>query len=584
MNAPSGIVTDNALNADVGETTSITGGVIASRSGDLTLETERLETADIDLHRKGRQVSGSVGVSVGSNPEGKSKPGITVEGAYSNSETEGVARATIGEGEIIVRDGDGDGIKAADLEAEADAAEAEGDTARAEALRTEADREAAEDKTTTETQLANINRDPDAVVVVTSRKEEGFELYLSDTSLEKAVEGIEVTGKALGEAFRALGEELAASGALTPSELDTAKTVAKAIDEGDLDLRALVTCSGRRGFNLWDLVVSSAHAATGCVLFDENGREIAELTPREREACVQMLSRLLEEYARDYLVGERGDTELPASITKTAETLREMASDEVLVAGAQSLGMSVSLIRDVSMRLALGEEKYAEYKEALKPLADAGELSSEAVARTVERFAKEQGLSNQEVKDLKLVAAVTTAAIVTALGAKRVLINGNRAPYTADVAFATIDEFRKHKGGLIELGDSIPLKGDRKGTVAFVDLDGKPVFGVNSSVLVRDTDKELGRSWADTLGVKYGQGTGQYLTHGEAHSLMRAYEKSRGSMPSTVNMFVDRYSCSFCRDPKALPDLAQRMGIENLNLTFKDGSTAVINSGRFISK
>lgn len=183
MNAPSGIVTDNALNADVGETTSITGGVIASRSGDLTLETERLETADIDLHRKGRQVSGSVGVSIGSNPEGKSKPGITVEGAYSNSETEGVARATIGEGEIIVRDGDGDGIKAADLEAEADAAEAEGDTARAEALRAQADREAAEDTTATETQLSNLNRDPDAVVEVTSQRQEGFELYVSDTAV-----------------------------------------------------------------------------------------------------------------------------------------------------------------------------------------------------------------------------------------------------------------------------------------------------------------------------------------------------------------------------------------------------------------
>ncbi|GAB2204980.1 hypothetical protein ROS1_17960 [Roseibium sp. ROS1] len=183
VNAPSGIVTDNALNADVGETTSITGGVIASRSGDLTLETERLETADIDLHRKGRQVSGSVGVSIGSNPEGKSKPGITVEGAYSNSETEGVARATIGEGEITVRDGDGDGIKAADLEAEADAADAEGDTGRAEALRAQADREAAEDTTATETQLSNLNRDPDAVVEVTSQKQEGFELYVSDTAV-----------------------------------------------------------------------------------------------------------------------------------------------------------------------------------------------------------------------------------------------------------------------------------------------------------------------------------------------------------------------------------------------------------------
>ncbi|ASP35467.1 hypothetical protein [Labrenzia sp. VG12] len=62
----------------------------------------------------------------------------------------------------------------------------------------------------------------------------------------------------------------------------------------------------------------------------------AELTQREREACVQMLSSLLEEYTRDYLVGERGDTELHASIAKTAEALRKTASDKVLVAGVQS--------------------------------------------------------------------------------------------------------------------------------------------------------------------------------------------------------------------------------------------------------
>ena len=224
VDAPSGIVTENGLDVRVGETTSLTGGVLASRSGDMTLETDRLETEDIDLHRKGRQLSGSVGVNVGRQSKGqRSNPGFTVEGAYSNSETKGVARATIGEGTVIVHDGDGDGVGAADLEAMADEAEADGDTARAEALREEAELEAAEDNTTTETRLANINRDPDAVVVVTSQKDEGFEFYLSDTSLEKAVDGIEVAGKALGEAFRALGEELAEAGALTASELDTAK-------------------------------------------------------------------------------------------------------------------------------------------------------------------------------------------------------------------------------------------------------------------------------------------------------------------------------------------------------------------------
>ncbi|MEE4010412.1 hypothetical protein V1T76_00005 [Roseibium sp. FZY0029] len=273
VNAPSGIVTDNALNADVGQTTSITGGVIASRSGDLTLETERLETADIDLHRKGRQVSGSVGVSIGSNPEGKSKPGITVEGAYSNSETEGVARAAIGEGEIIVRDGDGDGIKAADLEAEADAAETEGDTARAEALRTEAELEAAEDKTTTETQLANINRDPDAVVEVTSQKQEGFELYVSDTAV-RAVQ------KSLKEATAPGGfiDKYLLGRNLTEDEKANIKDAVTAVGAGGHLAGCTLKEGGVNPFNPLNWWISSAFAAgseCGIILPDGSFKRIS---------------------------------------------------------------------------------------------------------------------------------------------------------------------------------------------------------------------------------------------------------------------------------------------------------------------
>ena len=279
VNAPSGIVTDNALNADVGETTSITGGVIASRSGDLTLETERLETADIDLHRKGRQVSGSVGVSIGSNPEGKSKPGITVEGAYSNSETEGVARATIGEGEITVRDGDGDGIKAADLEAEADAAEAEGDTARAEALRAEADREAAEDTTATETQLANLNRDPDAVVEVTSQKQEGFELYVSDTAVravQKSLKEATAPGGFIDKYL--LGREL------SEEERGNIKEGLKALANGG-HLGGCTQKQGANEFNLFDWIVPSAHAyEIDCGIVQADGSYIP-LGSKSYEAC-----------------------------------------------------------------------------------------------------------------------------------------------------------------------------------------------------------------------------------------------------------------------------------------------------------
>lgn len=117
--------------------------------------------------------------------------------------------------------------------------------------------------------------------------------------------------------------------------------------------------------------------------------------------------------------------------------------------------------------------------------------------------------------------------------------------------------------------------------MAAVDLNGQPVFGVNSSSLVRDADKNLGRSWANDMGLQYGQGTGQFLPHGEAHSLMRAYDKSGGNMPSTVTMYVDRFSCPFCQQPNALPELASRMGIQTLNLQFKGGRRAVISNGQF---
>ncbi|MDN3719636.1 hemagglutinin repeat-containing protein [Roseibium salinum] len=102
VNEASGIVTEGALDVDVGEKTSVTGGVIASRSGELTLDTDTLETRDIALHDRSTQVSGGVNVSLGTslgqgsqsgainpgntNQDGGFTPGVSIEGAYSNSE------------------------------------------------------------------------------------------------------------------------------------------------------------------------------------------------------------------------------------------------------------------------------------------------------------------------------------------------------------------------------------------------------------------------------------------------------------------------------------------------------------------
>jgi hypothetical protein len=152
-----------------------------------------------------------------------------------------------------------------------------------------------------------------------------------------------------------------------------------------------------------------------------------------------------------------------------------------------------------------------------------------------------------------------------------------KAGLTSDKAFELIDKFRNLKQGMDPLGDYIPVKKDKMGTVAVIDLDGRPVFGVNSDALIRNADKDLMRKWRDLMGWNSGQA--QAAFHAEGMSLMRAYEKTGGKLPSTVNMFVDRKTCSICRT--YLPELSQKMGT-NINLTFKDGTTAKIIDGIYI--
>ncbi len=82
------------------------------------------------------------------------------------------------------------------------------------------------------------------------------------------------------------------------------------------------------------------------------------------------------------------------------------------------MGMSASFIRDLSIRLALGEEGYQEFQKILEPWALAGDVTKEAAENAVAKLAVDHGLSVQDAKDLKLVAGITTAAIVGAISAK----------------------------------------------------------------------------------------------------------------------------------------------------------------------
>nr|WP_246651404.1 hemagglutinin repeat-containing protein [Rhizobium laguerreae] len=382
----SGLLSTGKMDIEVGGNTDLQAGKIISESGDLLLSTDTLTYSDFFGQKGYEGFSAQIGIEI----PGKQLPGAppannTLEGTYQLDDTRQIVRATVGNGEITIRN---------------------------------EEKQAALEQSDATAPLTNLNRDPENAYEITRDRHIDLEFYVSSDSLKAAADGIEVIGKSIGQALEALSGKLVSSGDLTPSELETAKKVARAIDDGTLNLKALATCSGRQGFNLLDLFITPAYAASGCVLFDVNGKEIAELTAQEREACVQMLATLMEKYATEYLVGGVGKAEMPGTIKSIAATLREIGSDEQLVAGFQAAGMSAGFIRDVTMRLALGEDAYADFKEKLKPLEDAGELTKEAAERAIEQLAAEHGLSIQETKDLKLVAGVTTAAIIGVVGSR----------------------------------------------------------------------------------------------------------------------------------------------------------------------
>ncbi|WP_420895292.1 hemagglutinin repeat-containing protein [Sinorhizobium meliloti] len=385
----SGLVSGGSMDVTVGGDTHLGAARIVSETGALTLDTGTLTHENFEGEKQYEGVSATLGLDLTGGKGTSAEPvgNSTLEGGYQLDDTRQTVRATVGSGKIEVRDEE----KQAALERDGSST----------------------------LPLDELNRDPDQAYEITKDKHVELEVYLSERSLKAAAEGIEVVGKSISQAFEALGGKLVASGDLTASELETAKKVAGAIGDGSLDLKALVTCSGRQGFNLLDLFITPAYAASGCVLFDVDGKEITELTAQEREACVQMLATLLEKYASEYLVGDAGKGEMPGSVKRVASTLRKIGSDEQLVASFQALGMSAGLIRDIVLQQALGEEAYADFQQKfLKPLEAGGELTKEAAERAIEQVAAKYGLSAQDTKDLRLVTGVTTAAITGALGSK----------------------------------------------------------------------------------------------------------------------------------------------------------------------
>lgn len=184
------------------------------------------------------------------------------------------------------------------------------------------------------------------------------------------------------------------------------------------------------------------------------------------------------------------------------------------------------------------------------------------------------GFGSLAAKELAATADAAAAARTVENATDAILKDRVKNPLTDDNAFALIDVFRDHKQGMEKLGDYIPVRGDNFGTVAVVEVNGQKVFGVNSSALINDADKNLARQWREKMG--FNQGEAQVVFHAEAYSLIRAYEKTGGNLPAQMTLYVDRQTCGTCK--QYLPELMHEMKIDIINLVMKNGEKVTVNS------
>ncbi|WP_143181442.1 hemagglutinin repeat-containing protein [Pseudovibrio exalbescens] len=265
----SGIVASGKVDIRTENNTDLTGGLIASESGDLTLDTGTLTHSDIQDHDKasstGIALSGSVNVTSekqkpeggGDNPGDATTKKIveahgSLEGTYSARDKRQITRATVGEGEILIRDED----KQQELE-----------------------------ESGATTSLASLNRDVTIAQEITRDEEEYVGVYISDEAVRAAVESIEVVGRALAdvsdELFETLGKDSANIG-----QLSAAKKAGQLSDEAIV--RQLAQCgTSQQGFNLLNWIVSPALAGPASCTVRTNDGFTINLTQEEGRQCLE---------------------------------------------------------------------------------------------------------------------------------------------------------------------------------------------------------------------------------------------------------------------------------------------------------
>ena len=135
-------------------------------------------------------------------------------------------------------------------------------------------------------------------------------------------------------------------------------------------------------------------------------------------------------------------------------------------------------------------------------------------------------------------------------------------------------------------------------TVAFVSVNGKSVFGVNSGAQKRIADSlgkenvglELRKKFLESIqytggltGRKLNPGA-QALLHAESHSLMRASIKFGDDLPKNLTMHVDRRTCNQCSGVAGLPQMIKLLKLDSLVVHSPTRSIEFIRNGDKVIK
>lgn len=132
-----------------------------------------------------------------------------------------------------------------------------------------------------------------------------------------------------------------------------------------------------------------------------------------------------------------------------------------------------------------------------------------------------------------------------------------------------------------------------EGTVAYTEVDGRAVFGVNSDAagytmrdeaMARDMRARLIERYPEVMATgNVGQFPNNALFHAEANALLRAAEPYGGTLAGrTIEMRVDRRLCDSC--DVLLPPLAAQIGNPTVRIVDGNGALWIMRDGIWIRR